>query len=74
MAFKWGSSDDYPDERFVSIGEASEILGFKTRSRVIRLIKDGTLTTYRLPDTPKVRIKKSQLLQASQPKTQFTHE
>lgn len=74
MAFKWGSSDDYPDERFVTIAEATEILGLKTRSRVLRLIQDRTLTTYRLPDTPRVRIKKSQLLQTSQPKTESTHE
>lgn len=74
MAFKWGLSDDYPHERFVTIAEAAEILGLKTRSRVLRLIKDGTLTTYRLPDTPRVRIKKSQLLQTSQPKTDPTHE
>lgn len=74
MAFKWGSADDYQDERFVTIAEATEILGLKTRSRVLRLIQDGTLTTYRLPDTARVRIKKSQLLQTSQPKTESTHE
>ena len=74
MAFKWGSADDYPDERYVTIAEATEILGLKTRSRVLRLIQDGTLTTYRLPDTARVRIKKSQLLQTSQPKTESNHE
>ena len=71
MAFKWGFSDDYPHERFVTI---AEILALKTRSRILRLIKDGTLTTYRLPDTPRVRIKKTQLLQTSKPKDAPAHE
>ena len=66
MIFKWGSSDDYPNERFVTISEASEILGFKTRSKVLELIRNGILSTYKLPDTPRVRIRKSELLQKAQ--------
>ena len=63
MIFKWGSSDDYPNERFVTISEASDMLGFKTRSKVLELIRNGILSTYKLPDTPRVRIRKSELLQ-----------
>ena len=63
MIFKWGCSDDYPNERFVTISEASDMLGFKTRSKVLELIRNGILSTYKLPDTPRMRIRKSELLQ-----------
>jgi len=66
MIFKWGSSDDYPNERFVTISEASDMLGFKTRSKVLELIRNGILSTYKLPDTTRVRIRKSELLQKAQ--------
>ena len=66
MIFKWGSSDDYPNERFVTISEASDMLGFKTRSKVLELIRNGILSTYKLPDTSRVRVRKSELLQKGQ--------
>ena len=69
-----GFSDDYQHERFVTIAEAAEVQGLKIRSRVLRLIQDGTLTTYHLPDTTKVRIKKSQLLQTSKSRADPSHE
>ena len=63
MNFSSGINDNYPFDRYLTFTEASEILGSGDHTRIRKLVLTGKLPSYRIPDTKKLRIKKSELLQ-----------
>ena len=63
MKYHKGLADDYPYDRFLTFTEASELLGSGSHHRISLLVKNGILTGYRIPLIPKLRVKKSELLE-----------
>jgi excisionase family DNA binding protein len=62
MPFFTGNSDDYPYDRYLTFTEASEILGTGNHTRVRKLVLEGKLSAYSIPESSKLRVKKSELL------------
>ncbi|HAW97083.1 MAG TPA: hypothetical protein DCX67_00970 [Opitutae bacterium] len=62
MSYRMGLMDDYRSERFITFSEASEILGIRSYSRVSKMVKAGTLAAFELPDTDRLRVRKSDVM------------
>ena len=62
MSYRMGLMDDYRSERFITFSEASEILGIRSYSRVSKMVKAGTLAAFGLPDTDRLRVRKSEVM------------
>ena len=62
MRYRMGLMDDYRSERFITFSEASEILGIRSYSRVSEMVKAGTLAGFELPDTDRLRVRKSDVM------------
>ena len=54
-------------EHYLTFSDASTILGSGNHTRITALVKEGKLPAYSLPLTPKLRVKKSELLGLIQP-------
>ena len=54
-------------EEFLPFTEAAKLLGSGNHTRITALVKEGKLPAYSLPLTPKLRVKKSELLGLIQP-------
>jgi excisionase family DNA binding protein len=63
MNFSSGINHNYPFDRYLTFTEASEILGIGNHTRIRNLVLTGKLPSYKIPETKKLRIKKSELLQ-----------
>lgn len=57
-----GPRDDYSGERFLTFSEASEFLGIRSYSRVSEMVRKGILPAFELPDTDRLRVRKSDVL------------
>ena len=62
MKYKTGTRDDYAGERFLTFSEASEILGIRSYSRISEMVRNGVLPAFELPDTDRLRVRKSEVL------------
>lgn len=62
MSFALGVNDTYEHDRFLIFTEAAEILGSGNHTRIRNLVLSGKLTAYQIPGIPKLRVKKSELL------------
>jgi hypothetical protein len=62
MKYRMGPRDDYSGERFLTFSEASEFLGIRSYSRVSEMVRKGILPAFELPDTDRLRVRKSDVL------------
>jgi hypothetical protein len=62
MKYKTGARDDYVGERFLTFSEASELLGIRSYSRISEMVRNGILPAFELPDTDRLRVRKSEVL------------
>ena len=62
MTFKSGKNDNYQEDRFITFSEAAEILGSGNHTRIRNLVLSGSLVSYKIPLTDKLRVKKSAVL------------
>ena len=62
MIFTTGINDTYPNDRFITFTEASEILGSGTHTRIRKLVLKGEIGAYKIPEISKLRVKKSEIL------------
>ena len=70
MNFSTGIHNNYPFDRYLTFTEASEILGSGNHTRIRNLVLTGKLPSYKIPETKKLRIKESELLQLLNETTQ----
>jgi hypothetical protein len=70
MKYKTGTRDDYVGERFLTFSEASEFLGIRSYSRISEMVRRGILPAFELPDTDRLRVRKSDVLALIQLDTQ----
>ena len=54
-------------EHYLTFSDAATVLGSGNHTRITALVKEGKLPAYSLPLTPKLRVKKSELLGLIQP-------
>lgn len=62
MKYTRGRRDSYSGERFLTFSEASEFLGIRSYSRVSEMVRNGILPAFELPDTDRLRVRKSDVL------------
>lgn len=62
MKYKTGTRDDYAGERFLTFSEASDFLGIRSYSRISEMVRKGMLPAFELPDTDRLRVRKSDVL------------
>ena len=67
MKFRKGLNDQYMEERYLTLTEASEYLGSGSHTRVSRLIKSGKLRGYKIPSISKLRVSKTELMKLITP-------
>ena len=54
-------------EDYLTFSDASTLLGSGNHTRITKLVKKGALQAYILPLTPKLRVRKSDVLRLAQP-------
>jgi len=74
MSFSTGVNDDYPDDRYMTFTEASEILGSGNHTRIRKLVLAGKIPSYKIPDTSKLRVKKSELIKLVNENSQLDNQ
>jgi len=57
-----GTRDIYAGERYLTFSEASEFLGIRSYSRISEMVRNGILPAFELPDTDRLRVRKSDVL------------
>ena len=57
-----GARDIYAGERYLTFSEASEFLGIRSYSRISEMVRNGFLPAFELPDTDRLRVRKSDVL------------
>ena len=62
MKYRTGTRDDYAEERYITFSEASELLGIRSYSRISEMVRKGILPAFELPDTDRLRVRKSDVL------------
>lgn len=62
MSFSTDVNEDCPEDRFMTFTEASEFLGSGNHTRIRKLVLAGKIPSYKIPDTSKLRVKKSELI------------
>lgn len=62
MIIKQGHEDNYLGERFITFSEASEILSLCNCNKISKIVREGLIQAYELPNTDRLRLKKSEVI------------